>query len=104
MIILSQFKFRFVKVLIIKQKEGLKMTKETLDRANEIKKREKIVSDRLNVIKDINNYLIESPFVLKADDRGYVEIPSNLKDTILLLVEAEYKKELEKLEKEFNEL
>ena len=77
------------------------MTEEQLERANKltqsIKHRKEQLEKRLPQQKSRSELNIIS-------SGDYLAIPVSIKDTVLLLIENEYKKEIEKLEKEFKEL
>ena len=77
------------------------MTHEQLEKAKELSiliavKKEQL-EKRLPLQKERNNISVYS-------NSNYLTIPESIKDTVLLLIENEYKKEIELLEKQFKEL
>ena len=78
------------------------MTPEKLKRANEIAGSIKYNTEQVKKLNDTKNYS-SSEFKISVINHSY-KIPTKILDTVLLLIENEYEKEIENLEKEFKEL
>ena len=78
------------------------MTPEKLKRANEIVESIKFNTEQVKKLNDTKNYS-NSGFKISVISHSY-KIPTKILDTVLLLIENEYEKEIENLEKEFKEL
>ena len=78
------------------------MTPEKLKRANEIVGSIKYNTEQVKKLNDTKNYS-NSEFKISVINHSY-KIPTKILDTVLLLIENEYGKEIENLEKEFKEL
>ena len=78
------------------------MTPEKLKRANEIVESIKFNTEQVKKLNDTKNYS-NSEFKISVINHSY-KIPTKILDTVLLLIENEYEKEIENLEKEFKEL
>ena len=78
------------------------MTPEKLKRANEIVESIKFNTEQVKKLNDTKNYS-NWGFKISVSSHSY-GIPTKILDTVLLLIENEYEKEIENLEKEFKEL
>ena len=78
------------------------MTPEKLKRANEIVESIKFNTEQVKKLNDTKNYS-NWEFKISVSSHSY-KIPTKILDTVLLLIENEYEKEIENLEKEFKEL
>ena len=78
------------------------MTLEQLESAKKIKSKVDGYCEQLNRISNFREY--RSNNLMVNYNNNYLIIPASIKDTILLLIEAEYNKDIEKLKKEFKEL
>ena len=78
------------------------MTPEKLKRANEIVESIKFNTEQVKKLNDTKNYS-NWVFKISVSSHSY-KIPTKILDTVLLLIENEYEKEIENLEKEFKEL
>ena len=78
------------------------MTPEKLKRANEIVGSIKYNTEQVKKLNDTKKYS-NSEFKISVINHSY-KIPTKILDTVLLLIENEYEKEIENLEKEFKEL
>ena len=78
------------------------MTPEKLKRANEIVGSIKYNTEQVKKLNDTKKYS-NSEFKISVINYSY-KIPTKILDTVLLLIENEYEKEIENLEKEFKEL
>lgn len=79
------------------------MTLEAMEKAKEIQGKIVHKKEQLRLIgksKEYNKSIIRSILV----NNIYIGIPKSIEDTIFLLVENEYKKDIENLEKEFKDL
>ena len=77
------------------------MTLEQLERANILTQSIKHKKEQLEKKLPLQQQKNDLNIVSYGD---YLSIPLSIKDTVLLLIENEYKKEIENLEKEFKEL
>lgn len=78
------------------------MTLDQLESAKKIKSRVDGYYEQLNKLPNFREY---SNDALRVNyNNNYLIVPASIKDTILLLIEAEYNKDIEKLKKEFKEL
>jgi len=78
------------------------MKLENLKRGNEIIGAIKFNNEQIEKLNNTRDYS-PSEYKVSVVNHSY-KIPSSIRDTIILLIENEYKKENEKLEKEFKEL
>ena len=78
------------------------MTPEKLKRANEIVGSIVFNTEQVKKLNDTKSYS-NWDFKISVASHSY-EIPTKILDTVLLLIENEYEKEIENLEKEFKEL
>ena len=78
------------------------MTPEKLKRANEIVGSIKFNTEQVKKLNDTKS-CSKSEFKIGVINHSY-KIPTKILDTVLLLIENEYEKEIENLEKEFKEL
>lgn len=79
------------------------MTLETMEKAKEIQGKIVHKKEQLRLIEKSKEYNKSISRIILVNNI-HIVIPKAIEDTIFLLIENEYKKDIENLEKEFKEL